>query len=208
MFETRRRGATRKPKERILLVCEGQKTERIYFSLFLGLLRAANVSLEIAKRDCGSDPLGIVRHAKALMKADTGIDHCCCVIDRDSHANFAQAVQEAEGYNKALKAGRTFRTIKSYPCFEFWFILHFVYSRSPFAPEGKKSAADCAVSKLKDYLPEYGKGNIAVIETLLDKTEFAIENAERAFKEAESSGEANPSTEVHILIKELKKHGL
>jgi len=208
LLEVRRKGPKRTTKERILLVCEGEKTERIYFSQFLAALRAANVSLEIAKRECGSDPLGIIQYAKSLMRADAGIDRCYCIIDRDSHTNFHPAVREADEYNQSLKASRSFQTIKSYPCFEFWFILHFVFTRSPFSASGGKSAAECVIYSLRKYLPKYNKNGQDAIASLLDKTDVAICNAERAYGEAIASDNPNPSTEVHLLMKELKKYGI
>ncbi len=204
--DLKRRAPTRNPKMRILLVCEGEKTERIYFSMFLAELRAANVSLEIAKRECGSDPLAIVRYAKNLMRKDPDIDYCYCVIDRDSHSNFESAVREGVKFGEELKSKRLFRTIASHPCFEVWFILHFAPVRFFFAATGRKSAAECVVSKLKSYLPSYRKSDPRAIASLLDKTDGAIRNAELVHNEALSTGEPNPSTEVHLLVTVLRKY--
>lgn len=201
--QLRRGRPTRTPRRRLLLVCEGEKTERIYFSLYLRDLRAANVRLEIAKRDCGSDPLSLVRYAKARMKEDRGIDECYCVIDRDTHEHFAEAVQDALDFQRSIGAKRTFVTTKSYPCFEYWFILHFEYTTSPYVRQGNRSAGDNAVRRLKDHVPNYTKNNIEVISSFLPLTSVAIANAKRALKQAVKAAEFNPSTEVHLLVERL-----
>lgn len=206
--ELRRRRPTLEPLERLLLVCEGEKTEVIYFSLFLTRLRAANIDMKIAKRECGSDPLSIVQFAKGLMRDDPGIDRCYCVIDRDTHATFDAAVQEALDYNQTLaESGREFVTVRSYPCFEIWFIYHFIMSRAPFDASRGKSAGDLAVSALKRHLPEYSKNAVKVIAQLLERTGEAITNAERAHYEAIQTNQPNPSTEVYILVRKLNKYG-
>lgn len=204
LAELRRRGPNRPPRRRILLVCEGEKTERIYFSLFLRALRAANVSLEIAKRECGSDPLSIVRFAKALVKADSGIDECYCVIDRDSHAHFTQAISEAKSFAATLRQSRTFLTIKSYPCFEYWFLCHFTFTTAPFVATGNGSAGDAAVRMLRTFVPNYSKNDFTLIEAFLTKTDEAIKNAQKALEHAEANDNFNPSTEVQKVVRVLQ----
>lgn len=204
LLQFKRRGATRTPRLRILLVCEGEKTERLYFSLFLADLRAANVRLEIAKRECGSDPLSIVRYAKSRMKEDPGIDECYCVIDRDSHEHFANAIQEADDFQASLGKTRLFVTTKSYPCFEYWFILHYEFTTSPYVAGGNRSAGDNALRRLKKHVRVYEKNNLEVISSFLSLTEVAIKNAERSLVHAKKAGDFNPSTEVHLLVQQLQ----
>lgn len=200
----RRRGPTTKPRLRIALVCEGEKTERIYFALFLSALRAANVSMENLDRGRGTDPANIVSHAKSIVRNDKGIDKCFVIFDRDSHHNFNAAVAEARAFADNLKNERTFETIKSYPCFEYWLLIHHVYTRAPLVAEGNDSAGDQAVRRLRIEIPNYSKSDISVISSFLPLTDAAIVNAERAQGDAVLSGNLNPSTEVHILIKLLK----
>jgi len=44
----RRRGPTREPKQRILIVCEGEETERGYFKAFQHAARNPRVHVEVA----------------------------------------------------------------------------------------------------------------------------------------------------------------
>lgn len=198
-----RRAATKKPKLRIALVCEGEKTEQLYFSLFVDELRAANVRLEIMDRECGSDPLSVVRFAQERFAGDNGIDTCFCVIDRDTHHTFDAAVELAATIQRKMSRKRKFRLIVSYPCFEFWFILHFGAYRRPFVASGRKSAGDNAVAELKSRLPSYKKTCLSSMKSLIADTSTAIRYADVALRDALKSGELNPSTEVHLLVQYL-----
>lgn len=200
--QLKRRRPFRRPRERILIVCEGEKTERLYFSLYLDLLRAVNVDLILCGKECGSDPSSVVKFAIDKFNGDGQIDHCYCVIDRDTHdgENFRSAIEDAQAIGKKLPKTRSFQTAVSYPCFEYWLLCHFVYTRAPFAPKGKKSPGDCAVDAVKNHLPGYTKSSREELAKLLPQTEAAIVNSKRALAEAKATSELNPSSEVHELV--------
>ena len=129
-----------------------------------------------------------------------------CVIDRDSHdeTNFQSAVALSRA-----NAGRV-TLLTSYPCFEFWLILHFGYTRAPFASVGGVSAAERALQHLKTKpdMGDYAKGNIAgLFEKLLPQLSIARTNASRSVAEAHSVGDWNPSTPLHLLIDRLEELG-
>lgn len=203
LHQLKRRLPSKAPKLRVALVCEGEKTERLYFSLFTDDLQAANVKLQVMERKCGSDPLSVVQYGKEVFDGDEGIDTCFCVIDRDTHATFASAMALASAISKKTKGKRRFRTIVSYPCFEIWFILHFSASRKPYTAEKNRSAGDNAVADLKLKLPDYEKSNIDSMRKLLDNTPAAIKYSKIVLNDAVDSGDLNPSTEVHLLIEYL-----
>ncbi|WP_283419179.1 RloB family protein [Sphingopyxis sp. Geo48] len=195
-----RKPASRKPAKRIVIVCEGEKTETIYFGQFLDALRAANIQLKVLGKECGSDPGSVVGYADQIRNEDQGIDILYCVFDRDSHANFDQAVQSAEKIQIKIGNDRTFRSIKSYPCFEYWLLLHFSYSRKPYNGAGNHSSADLLIKELEKFIPNYKKSDEASILGLADKTQTAIQNAKKSLDDANKTGELNPSTEVHEIV--------
>lgn len=205
LSQLRRRPPSKNPASRIAIICEGEKTEYLYFSALIGRLRPANVEIKVLDRECGSDPLSIVRFAKGVMKEDRGWDYCFCVIDRDTHTNFVQAVQEAQDYNQSIGEKRVFETVKSYPCFEYWLILHYRYTRAPFVREGNNSAGDCAVRMLKGIKNDYNKSSKGFMERSLTDLTAAISNSERSLSAALAEGEFNPSTEVHKLVLRLNE---
>lgn len=200
-----RKRAFRKPNERILIVCEGEKTEKLYFGLYLDDLKAVNVDLKILGKECGSDPLSVVNQAKQSMRLDKQIDACFCVVDRDSHSNFDQAMNEAVEFSATLSNNRKFKSIASFPCFEFWLLMHFSYTRGPFLKKGKKSAGDCAVEALKVHLPKYQKNSNEQMKECLPYTDTAIENSKKALEDAKKTGEFNPSSEVHLIVEAIKE---
>ena len=197
--QLRRKGPKREPYDRVLIVCEGSKTEPSYFRSLVNRYRlsTANIVVEAS----GSDPRSLVKKAKSLRDEEKRrrdrYDAVYCVFDRDQHAHFNTASNEA--LSAKLKLAR------SWPCFEFWLLLHFVYHRRPYAPSGNRTAAENCVRELQQHLPNYTKGNAGVFEALEeDQLETAKSNASLALSDAEATGEYNPSTEVHCLVAYLQ----
>jgi hypothetical protein len=96
--------------------------------------------------------------------------------------------------------------IRSYPCYEFWLLLHFRYTRKPYEQAGKFSPADQLVRDLKkeEGMQNYDKSSFRCFSYLLPRMTQAMQHAARSLKDAEQVGEMNPSTEMHILLEELK----
>ena len=197
--QLQRKGPKREPYDRVLIVCEGSKTEPLYFRSLKGRYRLSTANVEIT--GSGSDPRALVNKAKSLRDKEKQrgdqYDAVYCVFDRDQHAHFNTASNEA--LSAKLKLAR------SWPCFEFWLLLHFVYHRRPYAPSGNRTAAENCVRELQQHLPNYTKGNTGVFEELKeDQLEDAKSNARHALSDAEATGEYNPSTEVHCLVAYLQ----
>lgn len=124
-------------------------------------------------------------------------DAVYCVFDRDSHPRFEEASNMARG--------RGFQLARSWPCFEFWLLLHFESTRAPYARKGSVSPCDACIHDLRKYLPAYSKGDHATFDALWHRLENAIENGRKAAADAKATGESNPSTEVHELVARLRK---
>lgn len=188
----------RKIYDRVLIVCEGKKTEPKYLRDLVDRCRLSNANVVI--EGIGSEPRKVVATAKTLEKKERRLgesyDVVYCVFDRDQHAHFDSASQEAR--DARLKLAR------SWPCFEYWLVLHFVYRRRPYARSGNKSAAQNCVRDLKKRLHGYTKGMADVYENLEDRLETAKSNAKRALSDAAATGRPNPSTEVHLLVAYLQ----
>lgn len=182
----------------MLIVCEGEKTEPSYFSDLLAHYRLSMANIEIV--GSGADPRTVVKQAKKrrLKEIRNGekYDRVYCVFDRDEHATFEAACQEANA------SGIT--PIRSWPCFEFWLVLHYGYSRQPYARSGGRSAAQNCVETVRQHLPGYTKGTRGVFGTLEDSPEQAKANAARALTDAEATEALNPSTEIHLLVEYLQ----
>ena len=196
--QLRRKGPKREPYDRVLIVCEGSKTEPSYFQALVDRYRLSTANVVIT--GSGSDPSSLVNKAKSLRDEEKRrgdqYDAVYCVFDRDQHAHFNAASNEV--LSAKLKLAR------SWPCFEFWLLLHFVYHRRPYAPSGNRTAAQNCVRELQQHLPSYTKGNAGVFEALEGQMETAKFNAGRALSDAEVTERYNPSTEVHGLVAYLQ----
>lgn len=192
-----RRSPVREPYDRVLIVCEGTKTEPYYFRGLRLDYRLSSANIEIMPAD-GTDPLSLISFAAARLD---DYDRAFCVFDRDGHQNYDTAVakvaQSVEGRKGKLIA------ITSWPCFEFWILLHFNYSTAPFNRAGGRSSCDRVISKLEPYLPGYQKGLKNIYELLAAKTAAAILNCKRLQRENARTDSANPSTRVHELVQYL-----
>jgi hypothetical protein len=96
------------------------------------------------------------------------------------------------------------RVIPSIPCFEFWLLLHFIYTTRPFdAPPGD-SICSRVIEELKKYLPAYQKGDQDIFNKIQDSLDNAITNASRVQQFHQTSGTDNPSTLVHSMVEYLR----
>jgi hypothetical protein len=198
-----REKARRAPYERILIVCEGIKTESNYFS---GLCRElglhpANVVIEDKKS--GLDPKSLVAFALQTYRKDKDFENVFCVFDKDKHASYSAALDRIR--STRLKGAKLY-AITSVPCFEVWILLHFAYTTHAFSAAGGASDCDLVIDELdkKGRIPGYEKGSKDIFNVLRDKFETAIINAERLEKFHLLSGTDNPSTKVHQLVLHLK----
>ena len=189
-----RPGAKREPYDRVLIVCEGKKTEPSYFGELVDHYRLSTANIMVV--GSGSDPHTVVRKAKELQEREKQqgeqYDEVYCVFDRDEHPAFGNASRDAT--DNDLKLAR------SWPCFEFWLLLHFVCSRSPYTSEGGRSPCDNCIRDLRTHLPGYEKATPGWFQQLEDRLEDAKRNAGHAITDAERTSEPNPSTEVHELV--------
>ena len=194
---------------RILIVCEGHKTEPYYFEEFCQFHKLHTSRVRIAPGNKGSSPDCVVNYAEELFDEDAKLgtdsyDQVFCVIDRDKHATYDAALKRIDGLNVERKL---FMVISSIPCFEYWLLLHFIYTRQSFHATGKKSICDCVIKELRKQLgfSDYGKGQKGIYSLLRGKTAIAIKHAKRAEKETKQTADDNPSTRVHYLVAELQK---
>ena len=198
-----RRKARREPYDKVLIVCEGSKTEPQYFNELKNhyKINSANV---VVTGDCGSDPLSVwkLAHERYAVERNAGdpFDRVYCVFDKDTHSHYDDAVNQIQ----SARPEETFYAITSVPCFEFWLLVHFNPTGRPYAPKHGNSPADQVLDELKRYMPRYRKAQMGVFVELLEELPGAIENAKRLLADAERTGTDNPSTRVHELIEYLQ----
>lgn len=168
----------RKPKrqenEVVLIVCEGEKTEKNYLNQLKDFFRLSNVSINIFSSKNPS-PLQVIKFAKEKSKGNS-YDKIYCVFDKDTHSDFDKARQECEKYK--------FEAIISNPCFEFWILLHFTYTTKSFS--ANSPCNELIESDLKKHIKGYKK-DYNFTNIIKQNLNTAIANAQKANKEAEKN---------------------
>jgi hypothetical protein len=194
-----RREPVREEYDYVLIVCEGQKTEPFYLQDLRSFYRLSNANIEITPAS-GSDPMSIVRFAED--RAGEGYDRMFCVFDRNGHANYDQALRRVR--DSALGQAGKLTAITSWPCFEFWLLLHYGYRSAAFEAAGGRSPCENAIRALLAHFPGYAKGHKTVFADLHDKMEAAIGHARRLANDNAQTGSTNPATLMHELVEYLR----
>jgi len=198
-----RRKAKRSSYDKVLIVCEGEKTEPHYFSECIKFYKLNTANVEV-DGTCGSSPRSIYKQAVELreveLKREDPYDRIYCVFDKDSHETYDETLERISKYNPI----GIFYAAVSVPCFEYWFLLHFKYTTKPYAATGNLSIGGEVLKELKEVMPEYEKGNNNTFISLSPQIEFAKENAARSLNYANENHTDNPSTSIHDLIDYLQ----
>jgi hypothetical protein len=188
----KRRGNFRNRNKIVLIITNGEKTEPIYFENFKK--KNSSIKTEIRK-ESGSDPITLIKFAIRIKDAyDT--DRIYCVYDVDSSSD--ELLRKA----KIMADRNSMTACVSNPCFELWFLLHYVNYTSGF------SCYEDLKSKLLDYMPDYEK-TLDVYARLQPLQQTAISNAKRLMEYHAEEGnnssikKCNPSTQVHELVEYL-----
>jgi len=192
----RRRVGKKKPYDRVLIVCEGEKTEPRYFDDLRAELRLASANI-VVTGDSNSDPLSVVNYGLNLFHDDGEYDRVIFVIDRDTHStsNYDQARRLVI---RAKKRDIQAYLIVSHPCFEYWILLHFEDSARGYTDPN--SPCRQVISDVCEHLPQYGKDMTGLYGKTKPNLDDAIKRSKRRWQHAKSTRSKNPSTRVHELV--------
>ena len=196
----------------VIIVCEAEKTEPIYFSHFKK--RDKPLRIEIVK---GVEGIGY--HALIKKAVDAKIKYvdgtkstwdiwCVSDVDVDRNTPSNQSIRNRQLKDYAKEARKNgIKIALSNPCFELWFLLHFIYT-SGYMPD-----YDAVAKELVEYLPHYQK-NCDVYGLLEDKQATAVSHAKMLKLYHEGQGKAdymdvslNPYTNVWQLVSSLSDMG-
>jgi len=187
-----RKRNTRDLIERILIVCEGGKTEPNCFKKF----PIDKSKYHVESRGEGRITKSLVEKAIEIQKiALLPFDIVWCVFDKDDNSD--------EVFNEARQIATTNNIEVAYSneAFELWYLLHFNYYDSAMSRRQYQEK----LTELLGY--KYEKNSENMYQELEDKQPNAIRNAERLLGSYSPSNPAkdNPSTTVHLLVEELNK---
>ncbi len=197
--------------KKILIVTEGE-TEINYINFLVDKYGVKKEKIKIIK---GGVPTTVLRKAKDEQKKEKkrrynelGYDDVYCVIDKDRHKKFEQVKNE-------IKEIEDFQAIISIPCLEFWFLLHYEYSRSGYYQGGDllSPCKEC-IKKLKYFYPSYGKTDKKFFKKIENDIDKAKRHAKSIMKEIKGDKKKNtgddgydPSTEMYVLVEKLQDMG-
>ena len=202
-----RRGPRREPFERVLIVCEGEKTEPNYLRELIAHYQLSSANVEIVG-DGGAAPISVVEQALALFRKDLDYNAVFCVFDRDGHESYGRALQcmqAASPLERRLgrrKSGAArFEAITSNPCFEYWILLHYQYTTAPML---RFSDVEPRLRLIPAHAA-YEKGAKGLFACTQDKLETAVTHADRANAHASEHDTDNPTTQMSSLIRYLRE---
>ena len=203
---------------RILLICEGSKTEPFYFSEFCKDIDKSkstdniNTNKEISISYVNSeytDPLNLVRFADKIFNYGYfdvirryALDEIYVFFDRDDHSEYKKAIYEAKNKNKKLKNNFEkpvlFKSLPSNPCFEIWLLLHFrEISNLPNRDE--------LFSELDKKLNGYKKGSVDTYNKTKENIYQACERAKRLNSQSEPLSDIIAYTGVVEFVERIIK---
>lgn len=196
---------TRVLHRRILIVCEGEKTEPYYFRAF------RIPTLEIVVKGEGKQADRLVEEAIGYINSsnpDEPYDDVWCVFDKDDvewgKIDRAFSLAKSNNINIAYTNG----------AFELWYLLHFEYLVSSLSRDRYMVKL---THHLKNMIPQkstkgkanevkYKKNDENMFNILRPYQRIAIKNAEKLIKDHNGfSPRHNPVTTVHLLVNDLIK---
>lgn len=182
----------------ILIVCEGEQTERLYF---LGLTDyiAKNFGGTFHIEGVAKQTLALIRVTEEIVnRAITPYTDIWVVFDYDDNKDFNNAIKKAQanGYNVAW----------SNQCFEYWLYLHFYYCDTVFDRPTLQDRLDAALCDNGGYAKN--RKDIFNITTDANGLSRAIENAKRIRKShgKKAPSKCEPCTTVDKLIEKFKPY--
>lgn len=168
----KRKQGKRPPYPRILVVCEGSKTEPNYFDEIRIRNRVPSAHITVLHSELGTQPRQVVDFAEAKFHETRAYEQVYAVFDRDEHRTYHDALTRAQTLDGTLRNDErkpvTFTAIASVPCFELWLLVHYADVQAYFE-------RDEIYSRLRQHMPRYEKGARDVFAT----TEANLDHATR-----------------------------
>ena len=162
-------------KRSVVVICEGM-TERHYIeSLRVHKRYRFALKPSLAKH---TDVHAIQKMVENALKEAEKSDYVICLMDADRLRQYKKENEKYERMIQKLRKHKNFIPIRTYPCLEFWFLLH-------FSPGDKLYYnSDSVVKELQAYLPDYAKTDEYLSKNNLyrlleDRIPQAIERAKR-----------------------------
>ena len=186
-----RKNKARQENKVFLIVTEDTKSAYNYFQILKQENRLPTLNIEV-KPSKKSDPDQVVSFTKELAK-EKNAELSFCIIDRDTHEHFDKAIKNA---NKI----KNLEIIASYPCFEYWIILH--HNKDCYKPMDSKICYNETIDKFKSY--DKSMDNKLWLNfynnELVSNQDTAIKKAISAEDKCMKNETENPKTDIYKLF--------
>jgi hypothetical protein len=198
-----RKEGKRPAYDRILIVCEGSKTEPRYLDDIRQQLRIATAHINVIHSTNGTEPRQVVDSAEQVFLASRNFDLVVAVFDRDDHLTYNDALLRAEALDQTLRNSDRklvgFKAVPSVPCFELWILLHF----QDIHAFGHRNDVIAAVSS-EGRLPGYSKGSKGIYAKTEDRIPEATARAAHLRTQFDPATGTDPYTEMDWLVDKLR----
>lgn len=205
----RRQGYRVLAPERHLIVCEGEKTEPLYFEGMRDALKPEfRNRIHIVVKGTGLHTTDLLDYALRECRLSGGYDHVWLAYDRDDFdlQEFDSVVSEcARNSDEAT----TYHPLWSNPCVEVWMLLHFGYTTAEMTSAEAIAKADVAFRK--ELHRPYKKNDARLFADLSSRLADAECNANRLAEWHESQGASrsslmNPGTQLQRITEALREY--
>jgi hypothetical protein len=196
--------------DRLLIVCEGSKTEPNYLNEIRIKHRLQTANVEITHSELGTEPIQIVDYAEQLfLHGDAtknikpkAFEKVFAVFDRDDHRTYFDALGKITSlenrYKNDIRQIVTFESIVSIPSFELWLLLHFEDIQAIMH-------RDEVLHRVKKHIPGYEKGNSGIYSLLESRFDTATKRSIKLVDSNDPHDDTQPYTKIHELAELLKK---
>ena len=200
--ELRRKEGKKPAYDRLLIVCEGKKTEPNYFEELRQRARLPSAHVKVLHSEAGTEPRQVVEYAEQVFKASKAYDKVYAVFDRDEHLSYADAIAMAQARDGKLKNDEgtvvSFEAIVSVPSFELWLLLHYQDIRAWLH-------RDEALSKVKKEINGYTKGHSGVFAITESKIDDALTRGAKLEETNSRLPGSEAYTDVHDLVRVMRQ---
>jgi len=206
--DLRRKSAIRNRIERLLIVCEGSKTEPQYIDEIRQDLRLTTTHIRVIGPGYGTDPLSVVDYAEHLFLngdrrqniSPREFDRIVTVFDRDDHEKYYPALEKILTLEKKLindeKVKVSIEAVVSVPCFELWLLLHY---EDVYAAIHRYDVYD----RLKLHIQNYDKGQSGLWKVTRPFFDMASNRAARMANLTTRYDGVEPYTDMHHFVARL-----
>lgn len=198
-FLARKQGK-RPPYDRVLIACEGEKTEPLYLNDIRIQNRISSAHIAVIHSP-STEPQRIVEFAEEEFKKTKAYEWVFAVFDRDDHLTYNNALSKAAALDKKLRNDERqpvrFFAVPTVPCFELWLLIHFVAVTAFFH-------RDEIINRLGGHIPGYEKATENIYSTTEPLLPDAMLRASQLRERFNSFTGTDPYTDLDFLVEKLR----